>query len=139
MADEQALKDKDNSYANLGVNAAKTETRLQVFNEDGTTPVTIESTDATADTPEYFEDTSFVVGDSPVTLDCNTALGQNATGGYIINDGAGNFTVAFSTDGAAFGDAITMKKNEVMNFENLSVDSLKITHIADSAYRVSVV
>lgn len=27
------------------------------------------------DTPETFEDTSFVSGDSPVTLDCNAALG----------------------------------------------------------------
>jgi len=94
---------------------------------------------AVSDTPEFFEDTSFVTGDSPVTLDINTALGRNATKGYIINDGAGNFTVAFSTDGAAFGDPITMKKNEVMNFEAIDVDSLKITWVADSAYRVSAI
>lgn len=92
-----------------------------------------------ADTPEFFEDTSFVTGDSPVTLDLNAALGRNATKGYIINDGAGNFTVAFSTDGAVFGDAITMKKNEVLNFDKISVDSFRITWIADSAYRVSAI
>ncbi len=91
------------------------------------------------DTPEFFEDTSFVVGDSPVTLDINTALGRNATRGYIINDGAGNFTIAFSTDGAAFGDAITMKQNEVLRFTKISVDSLKITWVADSAYRASFI
>jgi hypothetical protein len=91
------------------------------------------------DTPEFFEDTSFVTGDSPVTLDVNTALGRNATEGYIVNDGAGNFTVAFSTDGTTFGDAIKMKKNEILNFGNISVDSLKITHVADSAYRVSAI
>jgi len=91
------------------------------------------------DTPEFFEDTSFVTGDSPVTLDLNTALGRNATQGYIINDGAGNFTVSFSTDGIAFGDAITMKKNEILEFEKISVDSIKITWVSDSAYRVSVI
>lgn len=93
-----------------------------------------------ADTPEFFEDTSFVSGDSPVTLDFNTSLaGRNATSGYIINDGAGNFTVAFSTDGSAFGDAITTKKNEILRFQNISVDSIKITWVSDSAYRVSCI
>ena len=91
------------------------------------------------DTPEFFEDTSFVTGDSPATLDLNTALGRNATKGYIINDGAGNFTVAFSIDGSVFGDAITMKGNEILNFSNISVDSLKITWISNSAYRASVI
>jgi len=95
--------------------------------------------DAVVDTPEFFEDTSFVTGDSPATLDINTALGRNATEGYIVNDGAGNFTVAFSTDGSAFGDAITMKANEVLKFENISVDSIRITWIADSAYRLSAI
>ena len=94
---------------------------------------------AVEDTPEFFEDTSFVTGDSPVTLDINAALGRNATQGSIINDGLGNFTVAFSTNGSAFGDAITMKKNEVLNFNSISVDSLKITWVADSAYRVTVI
>ena len=94
---------------------------------------------AVADNPEFFEDTSFVTGDSPVTLDLNTALGRNATEGYIINDGDGNFTVAFSTNGTDFGDAITMKKNEIIDFKDISVDSLKITHVTDSAYRISCI
>ena len=92
-----------------------------------------------ADTPESFEDTSFVTGDSPATFDCNTALGRNATSGYIVNDGVGNFTVAFSIDGSVFGDEITMKKNEVINFINQSVDSIRFTWVADSSYRASVI
>jgi len=93
-----------------------------------------------ADTPESFEDTSFVTGDSPVTLDCNDALGRNATKGYITNDGLGNFTIAFATDSVpTFGDEITMKRDEVFRFDNLSVDSIRITWVADSAYRVVVV
>lgn len=90
-----------------------------------------------SDTPEFFEDTSFVTGDSPVTLDFNAALGRNANCGYIINDGAGNFTVAFSNDGVVFGDEVTLKDGEILNFNNLSVDSIRITWVADSAYRVS--
>ncbi|MHA2265636.1 MAG: hypothetical protein ACXAEN_24860 [Candidatus Thorarchaeota archaeon] len=91
------------------------------------------------DNPEFFEDTSFVTGDSPVTLDLNTALGRNAIHGTIRNDGPGNFTVAFSTNGSDFGDAITMKRGERLPFSGLSVDSLKITWSADSAYRVVVI
>lgn len=105
----------------------------------GNLKVSIEETESISDTPEFFEDTSFVTGDSPVTLDLNTALGRNATEGYIINDGAGNFTLAFSIDGAAFGDEITMKENEKISFKDISVDSLRITWIANSAYRVSVI
>lgn len=88
--------------------------------------------------PQSFEDTSFVTGDSPVELDCNTALGGNATRGYITNDGAGNFTIAFSTNGTDYGDEITLKLDETYYFESLSVDSIRITWIADSAYRVGV-
>ena len=99
-------------------------------------PLPVDNNTGIADNPEFFEDTSFVTGDSPVTLDLNTALGRNATQVVVINDGAGNFTVAFSTEGAAFGDAITMKKDESLEFSGVSVDSLKITWIADSAYRV---
>ena len=91
------------------------------------------------DTPEFFEDTSFVTGDSPATLDINAALGRNAREGYIINDGVGDFTVSFSADGSTFGDAITMKATETINFGHMDVDSIKITWVADSAYRVTVI
>lgn len=87
------------------------------------------------DTPEYFEDTNFVAGDSPATLDYNTALGRNSNCGYVINDGPGDFTVSFSTDGAVFGDDITVKNNEILRWNSQSVDSIRITHVADSAYR----
>ncbi len=92
------------------------------------------------DTPGFFEDTSFVAGESPFTLDIQGNLGRNAIEGYIINDGPGEFNIAFSKDGLIFGDEITMKKNEIINFDNISVDSLRITHTGtDSAYRASVI
>lgn len=88
------------------------------------------------DTPEFLEDASFVTGDSPVTLDLNAALGRNSKSGYITNDGDGNFTYSFSTDGSAFGDAITLKPGETDHWKDISVDSIKITWVADSSYRV---
>jgi hypothetical protein len=97
------------------------------------TPITIATV---VDTPEAFEDTSFVTGDSPVSLDINTALGRNATATLIMNDGPGNFTYALSTDGAAFGDEITLKTREFKKYTDVSVHTVRITWVADSAYRV---
>lgn len=95
---------------------------------------------ALSDTPEFFEDTSFVTGDSPATVDINTALGRNAEYVQVINDGPGAFTIAASNDGAVFGDAITVKASDPpFVFEGLSIDSVRITWVADSAYRVIAV
>jgi len=88
--------------------------------------------------PQIFEDTSFVAGDSPITLDVNAALGRNGTQFFIFNDGAGDFTVALSRDGAAFGDEHTVKNGETYSIDNYSVDSIRITHVANSSYRVVV-
>ena len=92
--------------------------------------------EAVDDTPEYFEDTSFVAGDSPVVLDINTALGRNATDVTITNDGNGDFLISTSTDGIVFGDDITIKNGEVLRLRDISINSLRITWIADSSYRV---
>lgn len=140
MANESARSDLNAQAKTLiGLDSTSAEVRnLETEEFNGTTHLLTKS-EALADNPEFFEDTSFVTGDSPATLDFKTALGRNATQGWIINDGAGNFTVAFSTDGSTFGDAITMKKNEVLRFDGLSVDSVQITWVADSAYRASVV
>lgn len=89
------------------------------------------------DTPEYFEDTNFIAGDSPASLDFNSALGRNSVNGFIINDGPGDFQIRFSVDGAAFGDAITIKNNEVFKWEDISVDTLQVIHVSNSAYRAS--
>ena len=98
--------------------------------------VSINDSTPVTDTPEYFEDTSFVTGDSPVTLDINAALGRNATTATVINDGAGDFTIALSTDGTSFGNDITIKQRERWIFDDIDIDSIRITWIADSAYRV---
>lgn len=135
MADEIAKRDENDITVGLGVtdNAAQDIVQIRV---DSTTKALIVQQNAVIDTPKIFEDTSFVSGDSPATLDINAALGRNATEFTVINDGAGDFTVSISNDGAAFGDEHTMKNGETYSIENISVDSIRITHVADSAYRV---
>lgn len=86
----------------------------------------------------YFSasDTSFLTGDSPVTLDINTTLVRNSIDGYIINDGAGDFIVNLSQDGTTFGDDIRLKSDETFSLKSLDIDSIKITWESDSSYRV---
>lgn len=86
-----------------------------------------------------FEDTSFVTGDSPVTHDVNVALGRNGNDGYIVCDGAGNIKINISNDGTNYGGTHTLKQNDVFNLTGLDVDSIKVTWVADSAYRIMVV
>ncbi|MHC4123656.1 MAG: hypothetical protein ACYSSI_08805 [Planctomycetota bacterium] len=90
------------------------------------------------DLPKIYEDTNFVSGDSPAILDFNTDLGRNATEGTIINDGLGDFTIAFSSDGITYGEAAIVKEGESADFEKKSYSKLKITWISNSSYRVSV-
>lgn len=82
-------------------------------------------------------DTSFVVGDSPATIDINAALSRNADVGYVTCDGLGNIIINLSENGSTYGNNITLKDGESFSFEGMNVDSVKITHSgADSAYRV---
>lgn len=85
-----------------------------------------------------YEDTSFVVGESPVTHDINTDMGRNAITGYLICDGAGNILVELSPDGTNYGGQFTMKKNEILSIDGLTVDSIRITHSSDSSYRINI-
>lgn len=84
----------------------------------------------------FFEDDNFISGDSPVMLNLNTALGRNAVEGSVINDGPGDLTVEFSNDGESFGDEIRTETQEQIDFDEHSVHTIRITHVADSAYRV---
>ena len=90
------------------------------------------------ETPKTFEDETFVVGDSPAILDANARLGRRATEFSIQNDGVGNFTVAVSHDGITYGDEKTVRNGEIYAIDNVSFFSIRITHVADSAYRVTV-
>ena len=89
-----------------------------------------------------YENAAFVVGQSPVLIDFNTDAGRNAKQGWITCDGiagVGNIQVAFSRDGVTFGDNWTMQPGEGTNLESFDIDTLRITWVADSAYRVVLI
>lgn len=89
---------------------------------------------------QTYEDTSFIAGDSPVTLNFSADLSGNSrtdADGYLICDGTGSITVSLSHNGTVFGDEMTVKNGEILHF--LGARKLRITHIGtDSAYRVAV-
>lgn len=83
------------------------------------------------------EDTSFVSGDSPVTLDVKSTLGKMGINGYIICDGSGDILVTLSSDGTNYGNTIRIKQGEVFMLTTRSLSKIKITHSGtDSSYRV---
>lgn len=86
-----------------------------------------------------YEDTSFVTGDSPIVLDVNADLGRNGRDGYVANDGTGNFTVEISDDGTSYGGTHTLKEGEVLRIKGVDIDKIRITWVANSAYRVFVI
>ena len=86
----------------------------------------------------YYEDLSFVTGDSPITLDVNTDLGRNSVDGTIINDGPGNILVEISDDGTNYGEQITLTDCDDIDLKNWDVDKIRLTWVSDSSYRVVV-
>ncbi len=89
-----------------------------------------------ADNPEVSENENFQAGDSPATIDVNTSLGRNGTQFLIWNDGPGDIKVEVSTDGSTYGGKHTMKEGEVYGITDVSVDSIRLNWISNSAYRV---
>lgn len=85
-----------------------------------------------------FADTNFVVGDSPVVLDVNAALTRNGKNGSLLNTGLGAMQVEFSDDGIAWGTAFNVGTGEGVDLEGLDIDSIRITWIADTAYKAFV-
>jgi len=88
---------------------------------------------------ETFEDTAFVLGDSPAILNFFGATGRNSVDGYVICDGIGDMIVDFSRDGITYGGAWTMHQGEMIGVRNYDIHSLRITYVADSAYRVNLI
>ena len=86
-----------------------------------------------------YEDTSFVSGDSPKVHDFYGDTSRDSVDGYIICDGTGNIQVDISRDGISYGDKFTMKSGEVVDLLRWRVNKLRVTWVADSAYRVVLI
>lgn len=123
---------------NVAVTSMPTSSGVQIKGQDSaltTTPSKPYIPGRTA----TFEDSSFVTGDSPATHDVNVALSRNGRDGYIVNDGAGDLTYQVSNDGTNYGGAHTLKKGETVKLTGLDISKIKITWVADCAYRILVV
>jgi len=81
-----------------------------------------------------YNDDNFIAGDSPATHDINTDLGRNATSYSIANTGLNDLQVEISHDGVAWTTAITLPPNGSMNEDKISIDSIRVTWVANTSY-----
>ena len=96
----------------------------------------VRSCDSSSNLMVTSRDTSFVLGDSPATVDVNAALGYNGAQFVVYNDGAGDIDVDYSIDGVSYSNKHRTKTGEAFELKGISVDSIRLTHVADSSYRV---
>ena len=84
---------------------------------------------------------TLTAGVSPLIIDFNTDSGRNAKEGWLTCDGVGvEMSVAFSRDGATFGDNWTIRSGENTNFANFDVDQVRLTHTGDDVpYRAVLI
>ena len=86
-----------------------------------------------------YKDTSFVVGDSPATHDFYGDIGRCSVDGWIVCDGDGDISVDVSRDGISYGDSMTMKSGEIIDLLRWKVNKIRVTWVADSAYRIVLI
>jgi len=82
-----------------------------------------------------YEDTNFIVGDSPVVLDVNTDLGRNGRDGYIAVD-TGSISVEISDNGTDYGGVHSIHTGEILKLNGVDIDSIRLTWIENASYRV---
>ena len=86
---------------------------------------------------QFYEDTSFVTGDSPLVIEVRDDL-SNKVGqaGWFINDGPGDIQVAIqNNEQSSYSDAFTTKSGEMYQLNGLNIRRVRLTWVADSAYR----
>lgn len=85
-----------------------------------------------------YEDANFIEGDSPVVHSAFADMGRIATRGYIICDGAGAIQVDISRDGINYDAKWTMKANEKVSLDGMYINKIRVTWVANSAYRINL-
>ena len=87
---------------------------------------------------KVYEEAAFEAGDSPAVHDFFADAGRVATRGYIICDGAGNIQVDVSRDGINYDDKWTMKSGQSVTLDGMYIKKIRVTRVADSAYRINL-
>jgi hypothetical protein len=86
-----------------------------------------------------YENSSFTAGDSPAVHDFYDDTNRWAIDGWITCDGAGDIQVDYTRDGITYGDKFTMKSGETVDLLRLDIKKIRVTRVADSAYRIFLV
>lgn len=86
---------------------------------------------------QSYEDTNFVAGDSPRVIEVRNDLGNKpGQAGWFINDGAGDINMEIqNNEQSIYGDAFTTKSGEMFQLNSLNIRRVRLTWVADSAYR----
>jgi hypothetical protein len=88
---------------------------------------------------ETLEDTNFIIGDSPVTFDCNAVLGRDAVSMVVENSGTGTFKVAYSYDGSTWSGDLTLSAGQIISMSGVNIDSIRLTWVSNSAYKITII
>lgn len=117
----------------MGATAVPGTLKMIKVDADGrliTVPSTVVTT---AQNLRTFRDTNFTV---TISLDLNAVLSENAETYRIENQGVNAFTFATSKNGIAFGDEVNLEVGGFREDSGTDVDTIRITHSANSAYQV---
>lgn len=91
---------------------------------------------------EYFSfhDSNFISGDSPVVHDIYSGLNRRTgNNGFIVNDGPGALDFEISYDGSTWGDKVRLLSSDnPFRLSDFKIHSIRVTHVADTAYRIFV-
>ena len=85
-----------------------------------------------------YEDASFIQGDSPIVHSFFADAGRIGTRGYIICDGNGTIQVDISRDGINYDAKWSMKSGEKVVLDGMYINKIRVTRVADSAYRINL-
>jgi hypothetical protein len=93
-----------------------------------------------------YEQTSFASLSSIIVLDVYGSLASLRPGseqyighaGFVANDGPGQMAYEFSSDGTNYGGYHILYGGEILSFENLKINKLRLTRIDDTAFRILI-
>ena len=84
-----------------------------------------------------YEDTSFVTGDSPRTIEVRDDLANKVgNAGWFINDGPGDIQMAIqNNEQSGYSDNFTTKSGEMFALNGLNIRRVRLTWVSNSSYR----
>lgn len=72
-------------------------------------------------------------------LDFEGDTGRISKAGWFINDGDGDIKVEISLDGLVYGEQFTTFLGETIDLGGIGISKIRLTWVADSAYRIFMI